>query len=47
MQNVREEKLKKLRQHASDAYRAVQWLEKNKENFEGTVYEPMLLLVSY
>lgn len=45
MKNVREEKLSKLRERAKDIYAAIQWVDKNKQNFRGVVYEPMFLQV--
>lgn len=45
LKNVREEKLSKLRERVKDVYAAVQWLDKNKQNFKGAFYEPMFLLV--
>lgn len=47
MKNVRKEKLTKLKQNrgVEDAFRAIEWLDKNREMFKGIVYEPMFLLV--
>lgn len=45
MKNVRKEKLDKLRQASRDVYTAIDWVEKNKANFKGVVYEPMFLMV--
>lgn len=46
MKNVREEKLSKLRERNKDTYAAIQWVERNRANFNGTVYEPMFLQVT-
>ena len=48
MKNVRKEKYNKLRQSRQneDAIQAIEWLDKNRSMFKGTVYEPMFLLVS-
>ena len=46
MKNVRDEKLKKLRQKAPDTYQAIEWLSKNRAKFKGQVFEPMFLLVN-
>ncbi|KAI9286759.1 P-loop containing nucleoside triphosphate hydrolase protein [Umbelopsis sp. AD052] len=43
LQNVRKQRLEKLREKDLDTYKAVQWLEKNRERFTGNVYEPILL----
>lgn len=45
MKNVREEKMSKLRERLKDIYAAIQWVQKNKQNFHSNVYEPMFLLV--
>lgn len=44
MMNAKEEKLKGRHK---DTYVALQWLRKNRQMFEGNVYEPMMLVVSY
>ncbi len=50
MKNVRKEKIDKLKQGKMDALhdtvKAIEWLDKNRSMFKGTVYEPMFLLVS-
>jgi hypothetical protein len=46
MNNVREEKLKKLRQDHPQTSSAVNWLNNNRDKFKGKVYEPMFLDVS-
>jgi len=43
LQNVRKQRLEKLREKDLDTYKAVQWLEKNRDRFTGNVYEPILL----
>ena len=45
LQNVRFEKLRKLRTHFNDAFTAIEWLEQNRNKFHGKIYEPMILLV--
>lgn len=47
MKNVREEKLSKLRERNKDTYAAIQWIDRNRDQFRGTVYEPMFLQVIY
>ncbi|RMZ98894.1 structural maintenance of chromosomes 5 [Brachionus plicatilis] len=43
MKNVKQEKLNKLLQRSKDVSSAINWLEKNRGNFKGNVYEPMFL----
>ncbi len=47
MNSVREDKLAKLKAAAvyQHAWKAVKWLEGNRDMFKGAVYEPMFLLV--
>lgn len=45
MKNVKQEKLNKLLQRSKDVSSAINWLEKNRNNFKGHVYEPMFLNV--
>jgi hypothetical protein len=47
LQNVRNEKAKKLREnYFNDTNIAMEWLEQNRDKFEGRFYEPMLFTVS-
>uniref|UniRef100_A0A3P8ULN2 Structural maintenance of chromosomes protein 5 n=1 Tax=Cynoglossus semilaevis TaxID=244447 RepID=A0A3P8ULN2_CYNSE len=43
MMNAKEEKLKGRHK---DTYVALQWLRKNRQMFEGNVYEPMMLVIN-
>lgn len=45
MKNVRREKINKLRQRAKDVSSAIEWLEKNRDQFKGQVFEPLFLNV--
>nr|XP_029476247.1 structural maintenance of chromosomes protein 5-like [Oncorhynchus nerka] len=43
MMKIKEEK---LRGRSKDTYAALKWLRQNKKLFSGTVYEPMMLVIS-
>lgn len=43
LQDVRTQRLEKLREKDPDTYKAVQWLESNRSRFRGSVYDPILL----
>lgn len=46
MRNVREEKLAKLKEGFPQAHKALEWLDKNRKQFRGHVYDPMFLLIN-
>ncbi|CAO3684313.1 unnamed protein product [Umbelopsis vinacea] len=46
LQNVRKQRLEKLKEKDLDTFKAVQWLEENRDRFTGPVYEPMLLEIN-
>jgi chromosome segregation ATPase len=46
LQNVRKQRLEKLKEKDLDTFKAVQWLEENRDKFMGPVYEPMLLEIN-
>lgn len=47
IKSVREDKLNKLKSSPHvNAYKAILWLDANRDLFEGQVFEPMFLLVS-
>ena len=46
LKSVREEKLTKLKNGHNHSYKAIEWLDLNKEKFHGQVYEPMFLLIN-
>ncbi|XP_012726060.2 structural maintenance of chromosomes protein 5 [Fundulus heteroclitus] len=46
MNNMMNAKEDKLRSRHKDTHVAVQWLRKNRELFEGNVYEPMMLVLN-
>jgi hypothetical protein len=43
LQNVRKQRLEKLKERDLDTYKAVEWLAKNRDRFTGNVYEPIVL----
>ncbi|MEQ2218930.1 Structural maintenance of chromosomes protein 5, partial [Xenoophorus captivus] len=46
MNNMMNAKEEKLRGRHRDTHAALQWLRKNRQLFEGNVYEPMMLVVN-
>ncbi|KAG2181344.1 hypothetical protein INT43_008927 [Umbelopsis isabellina] len=46
LQSVRKQRLEKLREKDPDTFKAVQWLEKNRDKFTGPVHEPVLLAMN-
>lgn len=43
---MRKQRLEKLRERDPDTFKAVQWLEKNRDKFTGQVHEPVLLAMN-
>lgn len=46
LKSVREEKLGKLKNGFNHSYKAIEWLNANRDKFQGEVYEPMFLLIN-
>lgn len=46
MKNVRDEKMRKLRERANHAHAATEWLDNNRQQFKGKVFEPMVLNIN-
>lgn len=46
LENVKQQRLERLRSTNSDAYKAVNWLRSNKNLFKEEVYEPMMLEIN-
>jgi hypothetical protein len=43
---VRKQRLEKLKERDPDTFKAVQWLEMNRDKFTGQVHEPVLLAMN-
>lgn len=46
IENVKAKRLEVLRRRSEDAFKAVQWLERNRDKFSSNVYDPMLLNIN-
>ena len=45
MNDLGNRRLEELRRTDKDAYNAVNWLQGNKDKFDGTIYEPIMMQV--